>query len=40
MPVSFNRWKVGFQGDLLLHKHKVKSALVQPLVEWLLTIFV
>jgi hypothetical protein len=39
-PSFFGRWKVCFQGDLLLHKYKVKAALVQPLVEWLLSMFV
>jgi hypothetical protein len=39
-PASFNRWKVCFQSDVLLHKYKVKSSCVQPLVEWLLSIFV
>jgi hypothetical protein len=40
LPVSFNRWKVGFQSDLLLHKYKVKAASVEPLVQWTLSIFV
>jgi hypothetical protein len=39
-PVSFSRWKVCFQSDLLLHKYKVKPCNVQPLVEWLLSILV
>ena len=37
---SFGRWRVRFQSDLLLHRFRVKSALVQPLVDWLLHIFV
>jgi hypothetical protein len=35
-----NRWKVGFQHDVLLHRYKVKSAFVQPLIDWLVSIFV
>jgi hypothetical protein len=40
IPASINRWKVGFQKDLLLHRFRVKAALVQPLIDWLLSIFV
>jgi hypothetical protein len=40
IPASFNRWKVRFQGDLFLHKYKVKSSSVQPLVEWLTSLFI
>jgi hypothetical protein len=36
---SINRWKVKFQGDLMLHRFKVKEMLVQPLIDWLLDIF-
>jgi hypothetical protein len=39
-PISFGRWRVRFQSDLLLHRYRVKSAFVQPLVDWLLNIFV
>lgn len=39
IQVSFNRWKVGFQSDLFLHKYKVKSMYVQPLVEWIASSF-
>jgi hypothetical protein len=39
MPISFGRWKVGFQSDLLLHKYRVKTAAVQPLVDWLFIYF-
>jgi hypothetical protein len=38
-PCSFNRWKVGFRSDLFLHKFRVKTAFVQPLVDWLLQVF-
>jgi hypothetical protein len=38
-PASFSRWKVCFQSDILLHRYKVKTAYVQPLVEWLANIF-
>jgi hypothetical protein len=37
---SINRWKVGFQHDVMLHRYKVKSAFVQPLIDWLVSIFV
>jgi hypothetical protein len=37
---SVNRWRVGFQHDLLLHRFKVKSSLVQPLIDWPVSIFV
>jgi hypothetical protein len=37
---SFGRWRVGFSSDLMLHRFKVKAALVQPLIDWLLHIFV
>ena len=40
IPDSFARWRVGFQSDLLLHKHRVKAVCVQPLVEWLSSNFV
>jgi hypothetical protein len=40
IPVSINRWKVRFQSDLMLHQYKVKAAMIQPLIDWLLTIFV
>ena len=40
VPVSFNRWKVGFQSDLMLHTYKIKTELVQPLVAWLADTFV
>ena len=36
---SLARWKVRFQHDLLLHQHRVKPALVQPLIDWALSIF-
>jgi hypothetical protein len=35
---SINRWKVRVQGDILLHCFKVKSMLVQPLINWMLEI--
>jgi hypothetical protein len=37
---SFGQWRVGFSSDLMLHQFKVKGALVQPLIDWLLHIFV
>jgi hypothetical protein len=37
---TIDRWKVRVQGDILLHRYKVKSALVQPLIDWLLETFV
>jgi hypothetical protein len=39
-PCSLARWKVGYRSDLYLHKFRVKSALVQPRVDWLLLSFV
>ena len=33
------RWRVRFQSDLLLHKYRVKSSLVQPLLDWVLDTF-
>jgi hypothetical protein len=39
-PHSLNRWKVRFQSDLLLHQYRVKAAMVQPLLEWILHTFV
>jgi hypothetical protein len=39
MPVSFARWKVCLQSDLLLHRYRVKPAKVQPLVEWIASTF-
>ena len=40
VPVYFNRWKVGFQSDVMLHTYKIKTELVQPLVAWLADTFV
>jgi hypothetical protein len=37
---SFPRWKVRFQTDLKLHRYRVKSQLVQPLIDWLASLFV
>lgn len=37
---SFGRWKVRFQNDLMLHQYKIKAPLVQPLIDWLLSIFI
>jgi hypothetical protein len=37
--ITFNRWKLDFQSDLLLHGYKVKSATVQPLYERVFSIF-
>jgi hypothetical protein len=39
IPATLARWKIGFQSDLLLHRFRVKSSKVQPLVEWLTSIF-
>lgn len=36
IPATLRRWKSGFQSDVMLHRHKVKPALVQSLVDWLL----
>jgi hypothetical protein len=36
---SINHWKVRVQGDILRHRFKVKSMLVQPLINWMLEIF-
>jgi hypothetical protein len=36
---SLRRWKVRFQSDLLLHQHRVKPAMVQPLLDWILATF-
>jgi hypothetical protein len=39
IPASFNRWRVGFQSDLLVHQYRVKATAVQPLIDWLLSSF-
>jgi hypothetical protein len=39
IPISFYKWEIGFQSDLLLHKYRLKAANVQPLVEWIISIF-
>jgi hypothetical protein len=36
---SLARWKVRFQSDLLLHQFRVKSPLVQPLLDWISCTF-
>jgi hypothetical protein len=36
---DFGRWKVCFQSDLILHRYRVKTSCVQPLVEWIASIF-
>jgi hypothetical protein len=36
---SFARWKVRFKSDLLLHQFRVKSDLVQPLLDWAFSVF-
>jgi hypothetical protein len=36
---SFACWKVRFKSDLLLHQYRVKSAMVQPLLDWAFNIF-
>jgi hypothetical protein len=38
IPLSFARWKVCFQHDLMLHQYKVKASIVQPLVEWVTSL--
>jgi hypothetical protein len=38
-PPSMARWKVKFRSDLLLHKYRVKAAMVQPLMDWVLHVF-
>jgi hypothetical protein len=40
LPSSVSRWRVRFQHDLMLHRFEIKAALVQPLIDWLLNIFV
>lgn len=40
VQASFNRWKVGFQKDLLLHRFRVKQVDIQPLVDWLSSVCV
>jgi hypothetical protein len=37
---SLRHWRVRFQHDLMLHRYRVKASLVQPLVDWVLNIFV
>jgi hypothetical protein len=39
IPASLARWKIGFENDLMLHRFRVKLSKVQPLVEWLIAIF-
>jgi hypothetical protein len=39
-PHSFGSWKVRFQCDMLLYRYEVMPTLVQPLIDWLLQIFV
>jgi hypothetical protein len=39
-PASLDRWKIKFQNIMRLHQYKVKAALVQPLIDWLLHTFV
>jgi hypothetical protein len=36
---SLGRWKVRFQCDLLLHQHRVKPAMVQMLLHWIINTF-
>jgi hypothetical protein len=33
------RWKVSFQNDLQLHRYRLKSSLVRPLQDWMLSCF-
>jgi hypothetical protein len=37
--VSMARWKVRFRSDLMLHQYRVKEAVVQPLIAWVLHSF-
>jgi Fe-S cluster biosynthesis and repair protein YggX len=39
ISTDFGRWRVCFQSDLLLHRYRVKSGCIQPLVEWIASIF-
>jgi hypothetical protein len=39
MPASFARWRTSFQSDALLHRYRLKSGHVQPLIDWLSSIF-
>ena len=32
-------WRVRFQSDLMLHQYRVKTTLVQPLLDWILATF-
>ena len=38
LPASFARWKIGFQNDTLLHRYRVRSSHVQPLIDWLTSL--
>jgi mannosylglycoprotein endo-beta-mannosidase len=37
---SLARWRVRFQSDLSIHQYRIKTAIVQPLLEWLQNSFV
>jgi hypothetical protein len=39
MP-SFGCCKVRFRSDLMLHRFRIKEALDQPLLDWILSTFV
>jgi hypothetical protein len=39
VPADFDRWRVCFQSDLLLHRYRVKTPCVQPLVDRIASIF-
>ena len=32
---SMGRWRVKFKADLQLHQYRVKSSMVQPLLQWI-----
>jgi hypothetical protein len=38
LPRSLARWRTKYQSDLMLHQYRVKSELVQPLIDWLQTL--
>ena len=38
-PATQRAWKVQFQSDILLHRHRVKDNLVAPLITWTRTLF-
>jgi hypothetical protein len=37
---SSGRWRVKFQSTLLLHQYRLKTSLVQPLLDWISLVLV